>query len=59
MTACEKCGHDSESFLCKFCKAPNQTLAKFGDKLLTICCHKDPFEKQDNTDTDETPKGGE
>jgi hypothetical protein len=45
MAKCENCGHDPESLLCKLCGAKNQTLGKFGDKILTICCQKDPFPK--------------
>lgn len=62
MTVCINCGHDPENFLCKFCGEANQTLAKFGEKLLTICCHKDPFEKTPETPQEspvvETTEGG-
>jgi hypothetical protein len=55
VTVCEKCGHDPEHNLCKFCGAASQTLAKFGDELLTICCHKDPA-KAESTETSEGGK---
>lgn len=42
MAQCTKCGHDPDKDACPFCGTNNLTLGQYGDKILTICCQKDP-----------------